>query len=573
MNIRRWLSSAAAMLIYLAAAAIFLLPGLHGPGYILGNHTPDVLSFIWYMAWWPHAIGHGQNPMFTRAIWWPEGVNLFWTTSIPTAALLLSPVTVALGPIAAYNFAVLFAPVLLAWGTYELCRELHGRFWPAIFGGAVVGFSSYEFRQLLNHLHCCLIFPIPLLTLAAVRRFNLKFSRWIYIPLSALLWLLLFGISTEFFATAVMLGSVFVAVMILMESNPQTRRALLILAGESVTGLLSAVVAVLVIAGPYLWKGYAGGKLWSAGVYSVDPLNLIIPTYTTWLGSGLLAPLWHLFAGGRSDAEQGAYLGLPLIALAAAAWRNTRGPAMWNGLKITLVVALVLSLGPQLHALNQKLPLPLPWLIASHVPLIQKALPGRLMFYVDLMLAILISGWLARTNMPRGRKLAAALIAIFFLLPNTTSGYWSTHFSTPRVFARVPDDITPDPHGVLIFPFGYHGWSMLWQVQSHFAFSMVDGYTGIVPDDYSKSPLVRMWLSHGPLDTNYAAQLQAFLQHWHIRTVIAITPFNAREKQIIAPLGTPLLTLGRAEIFGHVPRWIRVEKLLKLRQSTTPNRR
>lgn len=564
-------TSVIALLLYLFASAVLLLPGLRGPGYILGNHTPDVLSFIWYLAWWPQAFGHGWNPIFTRAIWWPTGVNLFWTTSIATPALLLSPVTAIFGPVAAYNVAVLLSPVLSAWATFELCREVHGRFWPAIFGGAVAGFSSYEFRQLLNHLHCCMLFPIPLLALLAVRRFTGRSGRWVYIAAGAFFWLLLFGVSTEFFATAVMIGAIYLTVGFLTEPRPEDRRRWAAIARESAAALGISLAFVIATAGPYLWRGYAGGKLWSAGVYSVDPVNLIVPTYTTWLGSALLAPVWHLFAGGRSDAEQGAYLGLPLILIALLAWRRSQGNCRCDHLKIMLTLTMILALGPQLHTLNQKLPLPLPWLVISRIPVIQKALPGRLMFYVTLMLAVLTTGWLATKEVSSFKRIGAALLAVIFLIPNTSGGFWSTRFHTPRIFADASHPThAAIGHGVLIFPFGYHGWSMLWQVESHFAFSMVDGYTGIAPGGFERNALVQLWLSHGPIPAHYAAQLKVFIAVNHIRTVIAVGPLDARQRRLIAPLGRPKAMVGNTEVFGRIPRWAAFECVSPHRHQLAP---
>ncbi len=480
---------------------------------------------------------------------------MLWTTSIPTPALLLSPVTATFGAVTAYNVAVLLSPVLLAWSTFELCREWCSRFWPALFGGFVVGFSSYEFRQLLNHLHCAMLFPIPLLAWMVLRRVNNKISCSACITVSFILWLLLFGISTEFFATAVMLGAVGFGMVWFMQ--PELRCRLIPAARDAAIALAVMAIVILALAGPSLITGYTGGKLWSAGVYSVDPLNLIVPTYTTWLGSTWLSPLWHLFAGQRSDAEQGAYLGLPLVAMVAVAWWRTWNQPGQKWVAIMLILTLLLALGPQLHTLDQKLPVPLPWLFISRLPVIQKALPGRLMFYAGILLSLLVTMWLANGKTPRRWRIGAAIAAIICLLPNTAGGYWKTHFHTPRIFA----DATFSPqlahqNGVLIFPFGYRGWSMLWQVEAHFAFSMVDGYTGTVPGTYAKSPLVQTWLSRGPLCGHYAQRLRRFLRQHHIATVIAVKPFSARTRELIAPLGHPDFTMGRAEIFGPKPAWI-----------------
>ena len=46
-----------------------------GRSYV-GGLTTDPQVFIWSSAWWPHAVLHGINPLVTREIWAPNGVNL-----------------------------------------------------------------------------------------------------------------------------------------------------------------------------------------------------------------------------------------------------------------------------------------------------------------------------------------------------------------------------------------------------------------------------------------------------------------------------------------------------------------
>src|SRR6476620_5833598 len=61
-----------------------------GRNYV-GGLTTDPQVFIWALAWWPHAVLHGQNPLVTREIWVPDGVNLTWTQSAPGLAVALAP--------------------------------------------------------------------------------------------------------------------------------------------------------------------------------------------------------------------------------------------------------------------------------------------------------------------------------------------------------------------------------------------------------------------------------------------------------------------------------------------------
>ena len=76
-----------------------------GRGYVGTGVDPQIP--IWMLAWWPHAILHGQNPIVTHAIWAPDGVDLAWVTSIPAVALAFAPLTLAAGPVASFNVAAL----------------------------------------------------------------------------------------------------------------------------------------------------------------------------------------------------------------------------------------------------------------------------------------------------------------------------------------------------------------------------------------------------------------------------------------------------------------------------------
>ena len=87
----------------------------------------DPAIFIWALRWWPHAIAHGINPFVTRSLWWPTGVDLARSTMIPTAAILLAPVTLLFGPIFSYNVLAISSPALAAFTAYLLCRRITKR--------------------------------------------------------------------------------------------------------------------------------------------------------------------------------------------------------------------------------------------------------------------------------------------------------------------------------------------------------------------------------------------------------------------------------------------------------------
>src|SRR3954454_2999131 len=139
-----------------------------GRGYV-GGLTTDPQVFIWSLAWWPHAVLHGQNPLVTKAIWVPDGVNLAWTQSAPGLAVALAPLTLAAGPIVAYNVAALLMPALAAWTAFLLCRHVTDATWPSLVGGGLFGFSTYMLGGTLAHVQTTAVFVVPLVALVVLQ--------------------------------------------------------------------------------------------------------------------------------------------------------------------------------------------------------------------------------------------------------------------------------------------------------------------------------------------------------------------------------------------------------------------
>src|SRR4051794_39429478 len=161
----------AALALYLLCSFGFLGAELafHRGGWTyLGTNT-DPQIFIWSFAWWPHAIAHGMNPIVTHAVWAPDGFDLAWTNVAPALSLLFSPLTVAVGPLAAYEVALMLMPALSGWTASLLCRHTPRQFWPSLIGGYLFGFSSYELGQTQQHLHISAAFVVPLLALVVLR--------------------------------------------------------------------------------------------------------------------------------------------------------------------------------------------------------------------------------------------------------------------------------------------------------------------------------------------------------------------------------------------------------------------
>ncbi len=173
----RWLTSPALQgLLALAAYCAVWLPTFVRPlvthpgrAQLLQVDT-DPNFYVWSLRWWPYAIGHGLNPLYSNLIAAPAGHSLAWVTTVPPLALLAAPLTLTAGPVVAYNLLIALALPLSAWAAFLACRRLTGTFWPALVGGAVYGFSAYEFRHLGagGQLNLCFALLPPILVYLVV---------------------------------------------------------------------------------------------------------------------------------------------------------------------------------------------------------------------------------------------------------------------------------------------------------------------------------------------------------------------------------------------------------------------
>ncbi len=110
--------------------------------HLFGSGT-DPFSFIWVLEWWPWAIAHHLNPFVLKLIWYPEGLNLTWSTGVPALAFLGFPITALWNAVATFNVLTLSAPALGALCAYLLAKRLTGDVFASAVGGYIYGFCAY----------------------------------------------------------------------------------------------------------------------------------------------------------------------------------------------------------------------------------------------------------------------------------------------------------------------------------------------------------------------------------------------------------------------------------------------
>ncbi|MGC8503144.1 hypothetical protein, partial [Desulfurella sp.] len=451
------------------------------------NISGDVAFYLWSLKWWPYAISHGLNPFLTKAFWAPFGQNLAWTTSCPSIAILMWPITALFGFVFSYNFVTLISLTLAPYGIYLINKQLGLRELSSIFGALVFFFSSYVWGQLLGHLNLDIVFVVVFLCYLYVLRFKDLIGRKKYIVLFALLLAFQFGISNEIYATFIVFSFFAFAVLIILYVKEKDYRQKLIVTGLETTASIALSVVLLLPYIYYILHGFVSGSLNNNSLYVSDPLNYIIPTPITWLFGNMFLPISSKFSG--NFAEEGAYLGLPLIFIIFSftyiAFKNLKKQSkMYIFIVLFFLIAIIFSFGPYLRVLNHQI-IPMPWIVFAKLPFLEQALPTRFTLYVDIIVSIICALWLEKTHYNIKFKFIIVFLAILFLIPNLNlyngSGIKYPEFISSGMYKNY---IKPNEN-IVVFPTyalgGFQG--PLWQQKTDFYFNLSQEVAGLAPEE------------------------------------------------------------------------------------------
>ena len=431
-----------ALAIYLAVFVVgFALPLLRHLGLPqVGQATVDPNFYIWSWRWWPYAISHGLNPLYSHEIGAPAGYNLAWATSVPAAAVLLTPVTAAFGPITAFNLTLLLSAPVSGWAAFVAARRLTGQFWPALLGGAVYGFSSYEVSHTFaGQPNLIVNMLLPLMVYLVLLWRDGKLGRVAFVGLMAAAMAAEFYVSIEAFVQMTLLWAVALLVAFAV-ARPEARRAVARLAGLAAAAYVLAIVLALPYLG-YALPNYPANLTRQSAKYSLDLANLVVPrpNRVFWLTS-----LTH-YANTLLGFSSAAYLGIPLLVIVLALAVLTWSSRLTRLLVILFLLIVALALGPHLIIGTRQLAT-LPWAGLWSLPIARSAEPVRLMLLAYLVLAIILAVWLAAPA--RNRWLLAArwflgLAAVATILGNLPTASSVINPSIPPTAAARPANALP----------------------------------------------------------------------------------------------------------------------------------
>jgi hypothetical protein len=412
------LALAVYLAVFLAGFALPLVSNLGIPD--LRQYWTDPNFYTWALRWWPYALVHGINPLYSNQIGAPHGYDLAWATTTPSAGVAMWPVTAAFGPVVAFNLMLLVIPPLSGLAAFAVARRLTGRFWAALLSGAVYGFCPFELvHEWQGQPNLTLIALLPLLLYLVLRWWDGTLGPAPFVAWLAIVMALEFYTFSEAFADMTVVGAAALAIGFAVAGR-DGRRKVARLAGLAGLGYAGAVVLAL----PYLayaLRHYPAALSRNRDGFSLRLIRLVLPSTPKLFGlSSLMNYSNHLTTANIDD-----YVGIPmlvmLVALAVVAWSSR----LTRLVVLMFAVVVALAAGPRLLIGGRDL-FPLPWGRLWSLPVARSAEPSRLMVFGYLVLAVALALWLAAPGLSkaaRATRWALGLLAVAVVFADLPTSY------------------------------------------------------------------------------------------------------------------------------------------------------
>ena len=479
--------------VYIALAIVVFWPSppwdsttLPAGPYGAGSGDPS--QTVWFLNWMSFALRHTLNPFETNYLNYPFGVDLGNNSLMAALGILGMPITLTLGPVAAFNMLIRLAFASSAGSMFLVLRNWTR--WPAAFvGGLFYGFGPYMMVHGEPHLNLAFV-PLPPLIvwllydlLVAQRRdpqrtgviLGVVCAIQAYIEPELLVML------------AIVVGIGLVLFAVTRRAFDRRRidhvvQALPVLAGVFIALAAPLLRAVLVA------PGHLTGPVQSIGnlqTLHADLLAPLIPTSHQFFTTAALNAISGPLVGGN-PTENISYLGLPVVVLLVVfgvIWRRNLIVAVSVSLA---AVAFVLSLGSNLTLAGQPTGITMPETFLTRLPFVDNIVPVRFGFLVTLFatIALVVGGdlmaerWWADRTRHRRHLIAGGLtvvVALAFVFPRAPISTQPPSWPSDVVTALR---VIPEGATVLTYPYPYfpNTDAMRWQVDDGLRFRILGGY-------------------------------------------------------------------------------------------------
>ncbi len=340
--------------------------------------------------------------------------------SRPATDVVGALLTVAGGPIVAYNVLVLSGYVASAVATYLLAKHVTRNRSGAMLAAFAFTFCPYRLMHSYGHLHLSLTQWIPLYVLCLLR-LRERAGAWRAVQLALVLFLL--SLSSFYYSYLAALFFLPVTAILLLRPAPGARRYIM---------YALAALAPCVVGATILFRNRVVGVftpdtpnqklLYDLFAYSARPLEYVIPHASSLWRSAVL-PFWRENLHASNEVEQALFLGAVPLALSAVAVAATarRHIVTWPvALALTIVLsAIALSAPPAFTIAGLQIPGPC-LLLARLFPAFRAYARMGIMAYLGVALFAAL-GWrvLAKRLTGRARAVVWGTLVIVIVLEYT----------------------------------------------------------------------------------------------------------------------------------------------------------
>ena len=211
----------------------------------------------------------------------------------------------------------------------------------------------------------------------------------------------------------------------------------------------------------------------------------------------------------------GWYVPITLVAILVHLWITQRSRPLTKVLLLSFPVALVLAIGPWLWIGSVRAPMP--WWFVQAIPVIRRAVPGRMMMYAFLVASVCVAIWLAAAPRSVWRWCIVGL-TLLLLMPNIRADVWLSDVRIPPFFSTgLYRSYLSEGSTVWIVDVD-RGQQMLWQAEADTSFKLAGAYLGITPSDVEDFRYFA--LANGRLDERSIAAAPSFVADYRVATVI-----------------------------------------------------
>ncbi|CAG0930996.1 hypothetical protein TFLX_01951 [Thermoflexales bacterium] len=477
--------------VYGALAVVMTWPLATQLGTHLAGGRDDLMTHQWTFWWIKQALLHGQDPYYTRLIFYPQGISLLYHNIAWFNIGVWLPLQAVLGGTAAYNVIFIATFALNGFATYLLAREWTGRLPAAGIGGLVCGFWPYLQSQ-YDHPNMIVFFWIPLTLLFLKRALEKQRKRD---ALFAGVCLAMIGVTRWHL---LIMGGVIIGLYVLYACTTQadcrTRRTLrqLTIVGV-VAGLLFLPVALPVVVGQLTRAHPEDIFIDEQDIGQTDVLAYVLPTSNYPVSNEAFQHLSQNLLINQTYTPFLGYVTLALAIIGALIYRRRAG--FWV---LTAIVCVLLALGPQLRVNGQLYPdVPMPYrLVEGLFRILRK--PDRFNVILALPIAMLatfgVMALIQRRQTGRFAGVLALGLGALILIEYRVAPFPTTQVDTPAWFSQLAQE--PGDFAILDLPMNLgstNKWYMYYQIVHGKA--LVEGRVSRLPREafafMERSPLLQ----------------------------------------------------------------------------------